>query len=150
MPTKKVSLSIFLLVVFCINFIFYPIRDAVSEEEKSIPKAIPIPEPENENLSDAPRALPVQPPQKDDDLEVPKAIPLNKKEIDDKPNEIKKSDNPSDTDIEEVPKEFELPPLPPIQENILNALEKENQDVRAAWETQTEARTLTLKVPAPR
>ena len=103
MPTKKVSLSIFLLVVFCINFIFYPIRDAVSEEEKSIPKAIPIPEPENENLSDAPRALPVQPPQ-DDDLEVPKAIPLNEKEIDDKPNEIKKLDNPSDTDIEEAPK----------------------------------------------
>ena len=47
------------------------------------------------------------------------------------------------------PKEFELP-LPPIQDNILKELEKENQDVRAEWETQTEARTLTLKVPAPR
>ena len=150
MPTKKVSLLIFLLVVFCINFIFYPIRDALSDQEKSIPKAIPITEPEDENIPDAPRALPVQPPQKDDDLEVPKAIPLDEKDISDKPNEIKKLDDASDADIEEVPKEFELPPLPPIQENILNALEKENQDVRAAWETQTEARTLTLKVPAPR
>ena len=118
MPTKKVSLSIFLLVVFCINFIFYPIRDAVSEQEKSIPKAIPVPKPENENLSDAPRALPVQSPQDDDILVVPKAIPLNEKEIDDKPIEIKNSEDPSVTDIEEVPKEFELPPLPPIQENI--------------------------------
>ena len=49
---------------------------------------------------------------------------FNEKEIDDKPIEIKNSEDPSDTDIEEVPKEFELPPLPPIQENILNALEK--------------------------
>ena len=89
MPTKKVSLSIFLLVVFCINLIFYPIRDAVSEQEKSIPKAIPVPEPENENLPDAPRALPVQSPQDDDILVVPKAIPVNVKEIDHYRIEIK-------------------------------------------------------------
>ena len=123
MPTKKVSLRIFLLVVFCINFIFYPIRDALSDQEKSIPKAIPITEPEDENIPDAPRALPVQPPQKDDDLEVPKAIPLDEKDISDKPNEIKKLDDASDADIEEVPKEFELPPLPPIQENILKRIQ---------------------------
>ena len=81
MPTKKVSLRIFLLVVFCINFIFLTIRDALSDQEKSIPKAIPIPEPEDENIPDVPRALPVQPPQKDDDLEVPKAIPLDEKDM---------------------------------------------------------------------
>ena len=92
MPTKKVSLSIFLLVVFCINFIFYPIRDAVSEQEKSIPKAIPVPEPENENLPDAPRALPVQSPQDDDILVVPKPISS-------KPNAIKHSPAPSATAI---------------------------------------------------
>ena len=90
MPTKKVSLRIFLLVVFCINFIFYPIRDALSDQEKSIPKAIPITEPEDENIPDAPRALPVQPPQKDDGLEVPKAIPLDEKDISDKPNDLRK------------------------------------------------------------
>ena len=93
MPAKKVSLHIFSLAVFCINFIVYPIRDALSDQEKSIPKAIPITEPENENIPDAPRALPVQPPQKDDDLEVPKAIPLDEKDISDKANEIKKLDD---------------------------------------------------------
>ncbi|MED5471996.1 MAG: hypothetical protein VX577_09630, partial [Verrucomicrobiota bacterium] len=40
--------------------------------------------------------------------------------------------------------------MPPINDSDLTDEDKEKSNIKAAWETKTEARTLTLKVPAPR
>ena len=144
-----------MLVAWLFSSLVYAIEDGPTNEEKPVPKAIAVSKVEAKDPTKTPRALPVQNNEAIDELAIPKAIPI--KEDSDEvsepiENKSEETNNIEDNPVEEKepPKKFELPPLPPIQDNILKELEKENQDVRAAWETQTEARTLTLKVPAPR
>ena len=155
MTFKEVISHIFLLVAWLFSSLVYAIEDGPTNEEKPVPKAIAVSKVEVKDPTKIPRALPVQNNEAIDELAIPKAIPI--KEDSDEvsepiENKSEETNNIEDNPVEEKepPKKFELPPLPPIQDNILKELEKENQDVRAAWETQTEARTLTLKVPAPR
>ena len=155
MNFKEVISHIFLLAACILYSSVYAVEDGATPKEEPAPKAIPVPKVEDEELTEIPRALPVQNNEVIEAPVIPKAIPINEEDdkgSDDKENKSEETDDTKDNPIEtkEPPKDFELPPLPPIQDNILKELEKENLDVRAAWETQTEARTLTLKVPAPR
>ena len=150
---NKLTIVVFLVALCFLHSWIFSNDDPINVEEKPAPKAIPVPVPEpvEEKPIDIPKALPVKENLNDDVIEVPRAIPLKEINIEDVPEEVNGPEEQIESEKkDEPPKEFELPPLPPLQDNILKELEKENQDVRAEWETQTEARTLTLKVPAPR
>ena len=137
---NKLKIVVFLMALCFLHSWIFSNDAPINLEEKPAPKAIPVPVPEpvEEKPIDIPKALPVKENLDDDVIEVPKAIPLKEIKIEDVPEEVNEPEEQIESEKkDEPPKEFELPPLPPIQDNILKELEKENQDVRAEWETQT-------------
>jgi len=142
-----------------------PLNNNTNENRKAL-RALPLvlddPESEEKPL----RALPLNKEKEDggkngvttdDDPESEekplRALPLNKEKEDGEKNGVTTDDdqgNKEDKEKEAPPKKFELPPLPPLNELDLANVDKKKSNIKAAWETKTEARTLTLKVPAPR
>ena len=129
--------------------------DPSAPKPEVIPKALPV-KPLNNNTNEnrkALRALPLVLDDPESEEKPLRALPLNKEKEDGEKNGVTTDDdqgNKEDKEKEAPPKKFELPPLPPLNELDLANVDKKKSNIKAAWETKTEARTLTLKVPAPR
>ena len=123
---------------------------------KAIPKALPVKSSTNKDADvnrKALRALPLVPSDPEVEVKPLRALPVNKDNEEEENNNVKNDDdqgNEKEKEKKAPPKKFELPPLPPINDLDFPDGDKKKSNIKAAWETKTEARTLTLKVPAPR
>ena len=123
---------------------------------KAIPKALPVKSSTNKDADvnrKALRALPLVPSDPEVEVKPLRALPVNKDNEEVENNNVKNDDdqgNEKEKEKKAPPKKFELPPLPPINDLDFTDGDKKKSNIKAAWETKTEARTLTLKVPAPR
>ena len=155
-------LSLIFFVFLCPLFLQAEENQALSSgssvtKPEAIPKALPV-KSSNEDANGnrkALRALPLTP--VDPEEKPLRALPVDKEKKEGEKNDVtaeedkdKEDKEKEDKEKEAPPKKFELPPLPPINDLGLTDSDKKKSNIKAAWETKTEARTLTLKVPAPR
>ena len=78
MAMNKLTIVVFLVALCFLHSWIFSNDDPINVEEKSAPKAIPVPVPEpvEEKPIDIPKALPVKENLNDDVTEVPRARPL--------------------------------------------------------------------------